>query len=268
LHPLRRHRTQARDACEPAGEDASAPAANIRHAETAEVTFFASGATGGSAMKWTRIALVLTCIIAVPLFAADRTFDLTGWAAWVDPNSKDTFNSSSPNQRFDVKFNGKLGYGLGANIFFGRHLSAAFDAVQVRPGTTVRSHAVGGAAFASSGLRMTPLSGVLQWHFAPGGVIDPYLGAGVAYVLFDKTNVYGNPTLSQINVKDDAGLALNAGVSFRITHMLALTADGKYVPLKAAANAVAAPGVIPTIPVVVKTKINPVIFSGGLSLRF
>ena len=45
-------------------------------------------------MKWMRIALVLTCIMAVPLFAADRTFDLTGWAAWVDPNSSGTFNSS------------------------------------------------------------------------------------------------------------------------------------------------------------------------------
>lgn len=219
-------------------------------------------------MKWMRIALVLACVTAVPLFAADRTFDLTGWAAWVDPNSSDTFNSPSPNQQFDVKFNGKLGYGIGANIFFGRHVSAAFDAVQVRPGTTVRSHAVGGAAFASSGLRMTPLSGVLQWHFAPGGVIDPYLGAGVAYVLFDKTNVYGSVNISQINVKDDAGLALNAGVSFRITRMLALTADGKYVPLKAAANAVYPSGPIPIVPVVLHVKINPVIFSGGLSLRF
>jgi outer membrane protein W len=220
-------------------------------------------------MKWIRIALVVSCITAVPMFAADRHFDLTGWAAWVDPNSKDTFHSNEPNQAFNVKFNGKLGYGIGANIFFGNHISAAFDIVQVRPGAAVRSRAVGGASFASNGTRMTPLTGVLQWHFAPGGVIDPYVGAGVAYVLFDKTNVFGSPTLSGINVKDDAGLALNAGLSFRITRMLALTADGKYVPVNAAANAVSPPGgPIPTIPVVVRTKINPVIFSGGLSLRF
>ncbi|HEV7425148.1 MAG TPA: hypothetical protein VGQ46_02185, partial [Thermoanaerobaculia bacterium] len=75
-------------------------------------------------MKWMRIALVLTCITAVPLFAADRTFDLTGWAAWVDPNSSGTFNSPAPNQPFNVNFNGKLGYGIGANIFFGSNVSA------------------------------------------------------------------------------------------------------------------------------------------------
>jgi outer membrane protein W len=218
-------------------------------------------------MKRTWFALALILVVAVPTFAADRTFELTGWAARVDPNSKNTFNSANANQPLDVNFNGKLGYGAGANIFFGEHLSAAFDVVQVRPGTTVRSRSVGGGSFAASGLRMTPISAVLQWHFAPGGVIDPYLGAGVAYVLFDKTNVYGNVNVSGINVKDDAGLALNGGVSFRITHMLALTADAKYVPLKAAADAVYS-GAIPTVPVVLNVKINPVIFSAGLSLRF
>jgi outer membrane protein W len=219
-------------------------------------------------MKWSRIALVFAFFMAVPVFAADHVFDLTGWAAWVDPNSKDTFNSTSPSQSFKVNFNGKLGYGIGANIHFGRHMSTAFDMVQVRPDVTVRPRAVGGASLFANGSRMTALTGVLQWHFAPGGTIDPYLGAGAAYVLFDKTNVFGSPTLSQINVKDDAGLALNAGVSFRITRMLALTADGKYVPLKAAANAVTTPGTNTVLPVVLHVKINPVIFSGGLTLRF
>jgi outer membrane protein len=216
-------------------------------------------------MKWMRIALVLSCITAVPMFAADhRSFDLTGWVARVDPNSSGTFNSSTPNQPFDVNFNGKLGYGLGANIFFGSNVSAAFDAVQVRPETSIRSRAVGGGSFATSGTRMTPLTAVLQWHFTPNGFVDPYIGAGAAYVLFDNTNGFGNLNVSQINFKDDVGLALTGGVSFRISRMLALTADGKYVPLKSSATAVYATGPSTST----KVKINPVIFSGGLSLRF
>ncbi|HEY4641791.1 MAG TPA: OmpW family outer membrane protein [Thermoanaerobaculia bacterium] len=218
-------------------------------------------------MKWIRIALVFACGVALPAFAADRAFDLTGWAAWVDPNGSDTFKSG-PTQQLAVDFNGRLGYGIGANIFFGNHLSAAFDIVQVRPKAIVRSRAVGGRSFATTGTRMTPLSGVLQWHFAPDGFVDPYLGAGVAYVLFDDSNVFGNPDIGRINFKDDAGLAVNAGVSLRISRRLAVTADGKYVPLRAAANAVYVPGHLPLVPVVVNTKINPVIFSGGLSLRF
>jgi outer membrane protein len=219
-------------------------------------------------MKPFRIALVLMCLTAFPAFAADHVFNLTGWAARVDPNSSDTFNSSNPNEPFNVRFDGKLGYGLGANIFFGDRFSAAFDAVQVRPGTTVRSRAVGGGSFFTTGTRMTPITAILQWHFAPGGGIDPYVGAGAAYVLFDKTNVFQSTTLSHINYKDDAGLALNAGVSFRISRMLALTADGKYVPLKESATAVYFPGASPTLPTGLKVKVNPVIFSGGLTLRF
>jgi outer membrane protein W len=215
-----------------------------------------------------RIAFVFACVTAVPSFAADRAFDLTGWAAWIDPNGSHTsFRSPAAVQLFDVDYTGKLGYGIGANIFFGSHVSAAFDAVRARPKTTVVSPP-SGVSYATGGTRMTPLSGVLQWHFAPDGVVDPYVGAGVAYVLFDKADVFGNGVLGQIDVKDKAGLALNAGVSLLISRRLAFTADGKYVPLKASANAVYPPGTIPLVPVVLNVKINPVIFSGGLSLRF
>jgi outer membrane protein W len=220
-------------------------------------------------MKWIRIALVFACVTTVPAFAGDRAFDLTGWAALVDPNSSHTpVNSPAAVQLLNVDYNGKLGYGIGANVFFGSHVSAAFAVVRARPKTTLRSRAVGGASYATDGTRMTPLSGVLQWHFAPGGVVDPYVGAGVAYVMFDKADVFGNGIVSQIEVKDKTGLALNAGISFRISRTLAFTADGKYVPLKASAFAVYTPGTIPFLPVVLDARINPVIFSGGLSLRF
>src|SRR3954453_21409494 len=141
-------------------------------------------------MKWMRLALVLTWIAALPMFAADRTFDLTGWAARVDTNSDGTFTAPSAGQPLRVNFDGRVGYGIGANIFFGNNLSASFDAVQVKPKTTIRSRAVGGGAF-TNGMRMTPLSAVLQWHFIPRGTIDPYIGAGAAYVLFDDANVFG-----------------------------------------------------------------------------
>jgi outer membrane protein W len=219
-------------------------------------------------MKCIRIAVVFAFVTAVPAFATDRAFDLTGWAAWVDPNgSHASFRSPAAVQLFDVDYTGKLGYGIGANIFFGNHVSAAFDVVRARPKTTVVSPS-GGVSYATSGTRMTPLSGVLRWHFAPDGGVDPYVGAGIAYVLFDKADVFGNGVLGQIDVKDKAGLALNAGVSFRISRRLAFTADGKYVPLRASVNPIYPPGTIPIIPVVLDVKINPMIVSGGLSLRF
>ena len=89
------------------------------------------------------------------------------------------------------------------------------------------------------------------------------LRAGGAYVLFEKANVFGKPNLTRIDFKNDVGFVVNGGVSFRLTRMLALTADGKYVPVKSSATAVYTNGTTTT-----KVKINPVIFSGGLSLRF
>ena len=126
--------------------------------------------------------LVFVFLIATPIFAADRLFDITGWASWVDPQSNGTFNSSNPNQPFDISFNGKLGYGAGVNVFFGKTLSLALDAVEVQPEARF---GFPGAVTNSGAIKMIPITGVLQWHFIPSGFIDPYIGAGAAYVLFD-----------------------------------------------------------------------------------
>jgi len=203
-------------------------------------------------MKPIRLAVVLVFILAVPAFAADRAFDLTAFAVYVDPNSSGTFNSPTPNQAFDINFNGKLGYGIGANIFFGNALSAEFTVASVKTEAsfTGRARVVNAD---NPNLQMVPITGVLQWHFAPAGFIDPYIGAGV----------FGNLGVSRIDFKDDAGLALNAGLGIRLTPRFAITVDGKYVPLKSSATAVFANGTTRT-----DVKINPVMVSAGLTLRF
>lgn len=216
-------------------------------------------------MKPFRLALALVFILAVPAFAADRAFDLTGFAVYVDPNSTGTFNSTNPNQGFNINFDGSLGYGLGANVFFGNSLSAEFTIASVKPETRF----IGRGRVVTAGnpeLEMIPITGVLQWHFAPNGFIDPYVGAGVAYILFDdldNASDLGNLGTSRINFKDDAGLAINAGLGIRITPRFAITVDGKYIPLKSSATAVFATGSTQQ-----DVDINPVMVSAGLTLRF
>ncbi|MGZ8812045.1 MAG: OmpW/AlkL family protein [Thermoanaerobaculia bacterium] len=212
------------------------------------------------------VAVALVSLAAVPAFAADRFFDLTGAAVWVDPNSSGTFNSANPNQPFDISFDGKLGYGIAANIFFTDAISIELAASEVRPEATFRTRP-SGLATTGNDLKMIPLTAVLQWHFIPKGRIDPYIGAGAAYILFDQlgnADDVNNLGFSRIDFKDDAGLALNAGVGIGLTNNLAITLDGKYVPLKSSATAVYAVGPNTTT----KVDINPVIFSAGLTLRF
>jgi outer membrane protein W len=115
---------------------------------------------------------------------------------------------------------------------------------------------------------MIPLTAVLRYNFAPDGFLNPYVGAGAAYVLFDNlsdASDFGNLNLRSIDFKDDAGLALNAGVMLSLGKSVALVVDGKYVPLESSATAVYAPNGATSE---TRVKINPVIFSGGISFRF
>ena len=153
-----------------------------------------------------RLALLASVVLfAAPLAAADRSFEITGWASWVDNNSSGTFNSTSPNQPFDINFKAKLGYGLGANIFFGSNISTEFSVVEVRPKTTFVS--TSGGTVTGNNLRMTPITAILQFHLIPKGFVDPYVGAGAAYVLFDNINGPGSLGVNKVNFKDDVGLA-------------------------------------------------------------
>jgi outer membrane protein len=217
-------------------------------------------------MKRFFLAVTVAFVLSAPAFAASRFFELTGAAVRVDPNSSGTFNAANPNQPFDVSFDGKLGYGIAANIFLLNSVSLELAAAQVRPEATFRTRPSGLAATGND-LKMIPLTGVLQFHLLPGGKIDPYIGAGAAYVLFDNlrnADDAGNLGFRRIDFKDDVGLALNAGLGIGITNNVAITLDGKYVPLKSSATAVYPTGPSTTT----KVKINPVIFSAGLTLRF
>jgi outer membrane protein len=208
------------------------------------------------------ITAVLLLILAVPMSAQSRAFDLTGYAAWVDTSSEGTFNEDTANP-VDVNFDGTLGYGIGANIFWGDRISTEFAIVRVNSDVGFRQRAV---ANSNTQAELMPITGVLQFHFAPNGRIDPYIGAGAAYVLIDDVDTpeeLNNIDFERLDFKDDVGLALNAGLGIRLTNNFGLTLDAKYVPLESSATAVRTTGSTD-----VKFDINPVILSAGLSLRF
>jgi len=209
------------------------------------------------------ITLVLFLIAAVPMSAQSRGFDLTGYVSWVDTSSEGTFDDTTANP-VDVNFDGTLGYGVAANIFFGDRISTEFAIVRVENDVTIRQRAVNNAGDTQA--ELMPITAVLQFHFAPNGRIDPYVGAGAAYVLIDDVDApdeLNNLDFEKIDFKDDVGLALNAGLGIKLTDHLGLTLDAKYVPLESSAKAVRT-GDSPEV----KFDINPVILSGGLSLRF
>lgn len=209
------------------------------------------------------ITLLLLLIAAVPMSAQDRSFDLTGYASWVDTSSEGTLDETTSNP-VDINFDGTLGYGIAANVFWGSHLSTEFAIVRVENDVSVRQRAVNNAGDTQA--EMMPITAVLQFHLAPNGRFDPYFGAGAAYVLIDDVDApdeLGNLDFESLDFDDDVGLALNAGLGIKLGNNFGLTLDAKYVPLESSATAVRTGGTTD-----VKFDINPVILSAGLSLRF
>lgn len=216
-------------------------------------------------MKFPRIVLLILIASALPLHAQNRTFDLGLDAVWVDTNSSTVFNSSAPNEPFNIRFNSKFGVGADANIFFGNVLSLDLAGSYIKP-TAKLSGFAGAVPTLSPKTKMIPLTAILQFHFIPKGFVDPYVGGGAAYVLFGNINnasELGNG-ISQLHFKNDVGLALNAGVGIRFSPGIGIVADGKYVPVKSSTTAVFTTGPNAST----RVKINPAIFTAGLVFHF
>lgn len=215
------------------------------------------------------LAAAVVLLAAVPTFAAERFFDIKAYASWVDFNSSGTFNSTPNGDRpVDINFDPKQGWGASANIFLGHTISLDLAGTEVKPEASISN--VPGTNFQGGDVKMLTLTGILQWHFIPGGRVDPYIGAGAAYVLFDDLKDARNINdvhFSKIDFKDDAGLALNAGVDIGLTPHFGLVLDGKYVPIRSSATAVFA-GSAGSGSTRTDIKSNPVILSGGVSFRF
>lgn len=209
------------------------------------------------------IPAVLATLLLVPSAAAQRSFDLGANVVWFDPTGGGTFEDLADPAELDIEAD--VGYGLSANIFFGDRISAEFAVARIESETNVtRRRAVAGSGPGGT-LTFQPVTAVLQFHFAPNGFIDPYVGAGAAYVLYDFSESQGVHNLDQIDLDDDVGLAVNAGIGIRLGQRFGINLDAKYVPIESAATAV-----------VVDTNqqrsgqvdVSPIIISAGLQLRF
>lgn len=214
-------------------------------------------------------------LMAVPTFAQTRSVDISAFATWVDPQG-DTLTVDDDEGDFDVdtNFDSDQGFGAAINVFWGNRISSEFAASVVEPEGSFNDEE---GNIGLGGLEMIPITATLQFHLAPNATFDPYIGAGVAYVLFDEADIDFDDADEEINVRaidfdDDYGFVLNAGanVSFGA---LGLYLDAKYVPVESSVSAVFAGddgddddddetadfG---------EVEVNPLMLSAGLSFRF
>lgn len=218
-------------------------------------------------MKFFKVAVVVLAVLAaMPLAAQSRSVDIYGFATWVDPSGDSVFDADGVDDA-RVEFDSEQGFGVAVNVFFSNRISAEFAASVVEPDVVFRSDNPAFPFLTGGQLEMIPITATLQFHFNPEGRVDPYIGAGAAYVLFDRVDNFGDVggiDVDAIDFDDDVGLVVNAGLTFDITPSFAVYLDGKYVPVSSSATASFAtgPGTATEI------DINPLILSAGLGFQF
>lgn len=96
-----------------------------------------------------------------------------------------------------------------------------------------------------------------QYHFLPGKVFNPYVGAGINYTLISKVNLLNNGARLE---HDSVGLALQAGVDYRIDERWSINVDVKKLQLR---SDVTIGGVKAS-----RVKVDPVLLGVGVGYRF
>ena len=159
----------------------------------------------------------------------------------------------------DVKFNSGHGYSASYNHFWCSRFSTDFAYASFRNNGHIR---VNGENVLDLGRLTTKVgTAIAQWHFSRGGFLDPYAGAGAAYVKSGTLNSrdLALSPIGSVEIKKKWGWAANAGVNLNFSHSLAVAIDGKYVPYKPDSTSAGSS---------LKIKLNPTILSAGVRFRF
>lgn len=96
-----------------------------------------------------------------------------------------------------------------------------------------------------------------QYHFLPGTAIDPYVGAGVNYTLLSKVNLLNGAGRLE---HDSFGLALQAGVDFKLDKNWSINLDVKKVQIRSDVYISGARAS--------EVKVDPLLIGVGVGYRF
>lgn len=105
-----------------------------------------------------------------------------------------------------------------------------------------------------------PATLTAHWHFTEFGPVQPYVGAGVAYMKVFSTK---DRVLTNIKMDDTFGLALQAGVDVMINRNWGAFIDVKKAFLKTDAR-----GTLGGAPIQAKVVLDPLVIHSGVTYRF
>jgi len=100
-----------------------------------------------------------------------------------------------------------------------------------------------------------------QWHFLPGGAINPYVGAGLNLTLISSTSLSVAGHALDLSTSS-VGVAGQVGVDIKLAPQWFLNADIKYVQIKSDVKLAAGGTKLTT------AQLNPMLYGVGVGYRF
>jgi len=203
-------------------------------------------------MRITLALLLLT--LTAPLLAQDRGH-VGVFVSRVDIDSADLEDG------FETDFDSGNGFGFVADRAFNRILSAEVAVFSVRSEAGLLFE--GAAPFDLGDLNLVPVMFGAQAHLAGRSRIDPYIGAGAAYVMANDLHSEDLDAvgLGRIEVDNELTYYASAGVAFELTRGLGIVVDGRWVHFEPSTQA-AGTGEEEDV------ELSPLIISAGLRFRF
>lgn len=190
----------------------------------------------------TAVAAALTAV-AIPGSADAQTFGVRVRALSIMPQV-----SSSPLPGIDVS--SEWTPELNLSYFFSPNLAAELILATQRHTVSLNGARLGT-------LKHLPPTVTLQYHFNPGGTIQPYAGVGINYTRFYDISLAGGLTVDRASW----GPALQVGVDYRLNGNWFLNLDVKKIWM--GTDVMSAAGAHVTA-----LDINPVIVGVGIGRRF
>lgn len=172
-------------------------------------------------MKKTLTALACAAALAVP---AAAMADETGWAVQFGPTSLKPANKSDGTAYLNadaVHVSSKTFPEI--DVLYGFTPNLVAEVVLTIP----QKHSVTINGANAGTFKQLPPTFLAQWHFLPGGVFDPYLGAGLNLTLISGVDLGTGVDLN----KTSFGYAYQAGARFNIDKQMFINVDYKHAQI-------------------------------------
>lgn len=196
--------------------------------------------------------IIIVSLLLLPLTANAQ---MNEFGVFISTSQLDESEIEDAGDVFDVEFDEDMGVGILYNRFWFGGFSTEFAYQRLGADLTLTAEDV---VEDIGELDLDVLSATAQLHFGRGGMFDPYIGGGLAYISGEAGSI-DEDELETVDLENEIEFLANAGLTVGLGRSFAVFLDGKYIVYEARGEG---------DPDSEALELNPLVISGGVKWRF